>query len=231
MGNPRILEFRSALDKRSICVTHEPCDGVLPQPAHTKIVTTERSPKHRPGPHSTMRRSASHHPTKRKPSGGVHYCVMNSPVGKLLLAGNQKGLSLVCFQDGAHPITPEPSWTYDEKPLQKPMSQLKAYFAGRRKAFSLKLKPEGTSFQLRVWKRLHAIPYGRTLSYGQIAKAIGKPQASRAVGAANGQNPLSIVVPCHRVIGSTGRLVGYGGGLAIKETLLSLERRYDLGKD
>lgn len=177
-----------------------------------------------------MRRSVSRHAKKRKPSGALQYCVMNSPIGKLLLAGNQKGLSLVCFQDGAHPMTPDPSWTYDEKPFKKSTSQLKAYFAGRRKTFTVGLNPEGTSFQLRVWKRLQAIPYGRTVSYGEIAKAIRKPQASRAVGAANGQNPLSIVIPCHRVIGSTGRLVGYGGGLDIKETLLSLERRHDFGK-
>ena len=92
-----------------------------------------------------------------------------------------------------------------------------------REHFSVKLKPEGTPFQRRVWQALNTIPYGKTVSYGEIAKAIGKPTASRAVGAANGKNPLSIIVPCHRVIGGTGKLVGYGGGLGMKKTLLTLE--------
>lgn len=165
----------------------------------------------------------SGHSKKRKPSGTVHYCLLNSPVGKILLAGSRTGLKLVSFQDGNHPVTPDPGWVEDEKPFKTAISQFKSYFAGTRKEFSLPLEPEGTPFQLRVWKRLQSIPYGKTVSYGAIAKGIGKPTASRAVGAANGQNPLSIVVPCHRVIGQNGHLVGYGGGLPIKETLLSLE--------
>jgi methylated-DNA-[protein]-cysteine S-methyltransferase len=106
------------------------------------------------------------------------------------------------------------------------MRQLTEYFSGKRKTFTITLAPQGTPFQQRVWQALQSIPYGRTLSYGQIAKAIGKPKAARAVGAANGQNPVSIIVPCHRVIGSNGKLVGYGGGLSIKEALLAHESKH-----
>ena len=120
-------------------------------------------------------------------------------------------------------MNPDPGWTYDEKPFRDVINQLRMYFLGKRKTFSVKLKPEGTPFQRRVWQALNTIPYGKTVSYGEIAKAIGKPTASRAVGAANGKNPLSIIVPCHRVIGGTGKLVGYGGGLGMKKTLLTLE--------
>ena len=156
-------------------------------------------------------------------SPSLQYYVMKSPVGKLLLAGNREGLRLISFQDGAHPMNPDPGWTYDEKPFREVINQLRTYFSGKRKTFSVKLTPEGTPFQRRVWQALNTIPHGKTVSYGDIAKAIGKPKASRAVGAANGKNPLSIIVPCHRVIGGTGNLVGYGGGLDIKKTLLSLE--------
>ena len=153
----------------------------------------------------------------------LSYCQIPSPVGELLLAGNAKGLKLLSFQDGNHPVQPEPNWTYNEKPFVHVRKQLQAYFSGRLKKFTLPLAPEGTPFQLQVWQSLKKIPYGKTVSYGEIAKSIGNPSASRAVGAANGQNPLSIIIPCHRVIGSTGKLVGYGGGLSKKEQLLSLE--------
>ena len=153
----------------------------------------------------------------------MQYCLTNSPVGKLLLAGDNEALRLISFQDGAHPTPCDPSWTYDEAPFRGAISQIKDYFAGKLKTFTLNLKPEGTSFQQKVWQQLRSIPYGQTTSYGQIARAVGDPQASRAVGAANGKNPLSIVIPCHRVIGTSGKLVGYGGGLNIKESLLSLE--------
>lgn len=127
-------------------------------------------------------------------------------------------------------MKPHSKWSYDKRRFTDVIRQLKEYFAGRLKKFTLSLAPEGTSFQLEVWKALSTIPYGRTVSYGDIAKAVGKPAAARAVGAANGQNPLSIVVPCHRVIGSDGKLVGYGGGLKIKETLLALEQNDGLKK-
>lgn len=156
----------------------------------------------------------------------VSYCIVRSPVGRILLAGNARALTHLSFQDGRHPTDPDPRWLYAEKPFQRPIRQLEEYFSGKRKTFTITLAPQGTRFQQRVWQALRAIPYGRTLSYGQIAKAIGQPTASRAVGAANGQNPISIIVPCHRVIGSNGNLVGYGGGLSIKETLLAHENSH-----
>ena len=131
----------------------------------------------------------------------ISYCHIPSPVGKLLLAGTAKKLTLLSFQDGKHPIPPDPSWTYSDKPFKHVQKQLHAYFSGRLKKFTVSLAPEGTPFQLQVWQALKKIPYGKTVSYGQIAKSIGKPSASRAVGAANGQNPLSIIIPCHREIG------------------------------
>lgn len=106
------------------------------------------------------------------------------------------------------------------------VKQLEEYFAGKRKVFAFPYGLEGTEFQKKVWAELEKIPYGETRSYGQIAKAIGNPKASRAVGMANNRNPIIIVVPCHRVIGSTGKLVGYGGGLEMKETLLKLENNH-----
>lgn len=160
----------------------------------------------------------------------ITYCVIDSPVGKLLLAGKNQCLELLSFQNGKHPTKLEASWINDERPFKETIRQLKAYFSGTLKKFTLKTAPQGTPFQRQVWLALRAIPYGKTLSYGDIAKAIGKPKASRAVGAANGKNPISIIVPCHRVIGSTGKLVGYGGGLPIKETLLTLEGKYKAKK-
>ncbi|MDT7043204.1 methylated-DNA--[protein]-cysteine S-methyltransferase [Candidatus Nitronereus thalassa] len=149
---------------------------------------------------------------------------MKSPIGRILLVGNGQSLNQLAFQDGPHPLKKDPRWACAEAPFKKPIEQLKEYFSGKRKSFSIKLSPTGTPFQQQVWQALRSIPYGKTVSYGEIAKAIGKPKASRAVGAANGKNPVSIIVPCHRVIGSTGKLVGYGGGLPIKERLLSLEQ-------
>ena len=161
---------------------------------------------------------------KHRPrNDAAYYCVIQSPVGRVLLAGTAQALTHISFQDGRHPITPNPGWVYADRPLQQPIRQLKEYFSGKRKTFRIGLAPKGTPFQLKVWQALRAIPYGRTTSYGQIAKAIGNPKAARAIGAANGQNPLSIIVPCHRVIGSNGKLVGYGGGLSIKEALLTHE--------
>jgi methylated-DNA-[protein]-cysteine S-methyltransferase len=110
--------------------------------------------------------------------------------------------------------------------IREALRQLAEYFAGDRQDFDLPLAPEGTAFQRTVWRALAEIPYGETRSYGQIAHAIGKPAAVRAVGAANGSNPLAIIVPCHRVIGSSGRLVGYGGGLPMKRMLLDLEAEH-----
>jgi methylated-DNA-[protein]-cysteine S-methyltransferase len=148
----------------------------------------------------------------------------DTPVGRLLLAGTDEYLSLLWFQSGSRPMTPNPAWRKDERPLRRVVEELDGYFAGRLHQFSLSLQPEGTDFQKRVWKELQQIPYGDTISYGQLAERIGNPKASRAVGLANGANPISIIVPCHRVIGANGKLTGYGGGLSIKEKLLALER-------
>ncbi|MCA9968460.1 MAG: methylated-DNA--[protein]-cysteine S-methyltransferase, partial [Anaerolineales bacterium] len=123
-----------------------------------------------------------------------------------------------------HTLTPPTDWQHNDRPLKDAVRQLKAYFAGKRTQFDLPLAPEGTDFQRRVWNALQTIPYGQTASYGTIARTIGNAAASRAVGMANGRNPIAIIIPCHRIIGSNGKLVGFGGGLPIKQTLLSLEQ-------
>ena len=153
------------------------------------------------------------------------YTQIESPLGSLLLAADDAGLRQILFVNGRHPAQPESSWKEDRAPLKETTRQLQAYFAGELTNFDLQLAPEGTPFQLAVWHRLCDIPYGKTISYGQLASRIGNPKASRAVGLANGSNPIPIVIPCHRVIGSNGKLTGYGGGLPIKEKLLALERR------
>ena len=152
------------------------------------------------------------------------YWIWPSPVGKLLLIDDGQGLCGLQFQDGAHPLDINKNWKKQRSPFVRVMQQLEEYFAGRLQTFTIPLSLHGTAFQLSVWKALQTIPYGVTASYGTIAKKIRNPKASRAVGAANGNNPVSIIVPCHRVIGSTGKLVGYGGGLPIKTVLLELEQ-------
>lgn len=154
----------------------------------------------------------------------VCYTRMESPVGSLLLAASDAGLVHIIFPHGKN-SHPDPEWREDSRPLQKTMQQLRAYFAGELEDFDLPLSPEGTSFQRSVWQKLCDIPYGSTISYGELAWRMGNPKACRAVGLANGQNPIPIIIPCHRVIGSNGKLTGYGGGLPIKEKLLALEQR------
>lgn len=155
----------------------------------------------------------------------MSYCEIESPVGMLFLVADQAGLRQINFCNGRHPAKLDPSWIQNPKPMKEAIRQLKAYFAGKLQDFDLPLSPQGTPFQLGVWKRLCDIPYGETISYGELARRIGNPNASRAVGLANGSNPIPIIIPCHRVIGSNGKLTGYGGGLPIKEKLLALERR------
>jgi len=152
------------------------------------------------------------------------YWVWPSPVGQLLLVGDGRGLCGLHFQDGAHPLEIDEAWKKQRSPFADVIKQLEQYFAGRLKQFTVPLSLQGTDFQLSVWQALTTIPYGITASYGSIAEKIGNPKSSRAVGAANGQNPVSIIVPCHRVIGQNGKLVGYGGGLPIKTALLELEQ-------
>jgi methylated-DNA-[protein]-cysteine S-methyltransferase len=155
----------------------------------------------------------------------VRYTRCESPVGPLLLTATDAGLQHVLFVNGRRPPQVHPSWIEDLTPLREPIRQLRAYFAGELEKFDLPLAPEGTPFQLKVWQELCDIPYGETIAYGELARRIGNPKAARAVGLANGSNPIPIIIPCHRVIGSNGKLTGYGGGLPIKEKLLALERR------
>jgi methylated-DNA-[protein]-cysteine S-methyltransferase len=153
------------------------------------------------------------------------YTRMESPVGPLLLVADDGGLRRIDFVNGRNPGGPDPQWHDDAEPLHETVRQLRAYFGGELETFDLAPAPQGTPFQLAVWNRLCEIPFGETISYGELARCIGNPNASRAVGLANGSNPIPIVIPCHRVIGSNGKLTGYGGGLPIKEKLLGLERR------
>ena len=151
---------------------------------------------------------------------------MPSPVSDLTLIGD--GQSLMAVYLGAkHRHAPDAGddWIRDDDAFDEVRTQLVEYFGGRRREFDLPLAPRGTKFQLQVWAALLEIPYGETTSYGAIAAGLGHPNGSRAVGAANGRNPISIVVPCHRVIGAGGSLVGYGGGLPRKRALLDLERQ------
>ena len=156
----------------------------------------------------------------------VRYTTIESPIGPLLLAADEAGLRRIEFVNGKRSVQLDPTWKNESTVLlHEVTNQLRAYFAGELKAFDLTLAPEGTTFQLKVWRHLCEIPYSETISYGELARRVGNPKASRAVGLANGTNPIAIVVPCHRVIGSNGKLTGYGGGLEIKEKLLALERR------
>lgn len=154
----------------------------------------------------------------------MHYTHVTTPIGPLLVAGDEVGLRCIGFPRGSGTRVPEPGWREDATPLREAVRQLAAYFHGELQEFTLDLAPVGTPFRLRVWDALREIPYGETRTYGDIARAIGQPAASRAVGGANHANPLPIVIPCHRVIGSTGKLTGFGGGLDTKATLLELER-------
>jgi methylated-DNA-[protein]-cysteine S-methyltransferase len=150
-----------------------------------------------------------------------HEC--DSPVGRLLLAGTAQALTRVHFQAGPRPLRPPEEWCRAAAPFARVQAQLLEYFSGARRTFELPLAPQGTPFQLRVWRALCTIPYGETLSYGELARRLGLAAGARAVGLANGANPLPIVVPCHRVIGADGTLTGFGGGLHIKRSLLALE--------
>lgn len=152
------------------------------------------------------------------------HTTMPSPVGPLFLAADDDGLHRIEFASPRHPVQRGHDWREgDHAVLRETRRQLEAYFAGTRRTFDLPLAPRGTGFQLDVWQALRDIPYGETISYATLAQRIAKPTAMRAVGAANGRNPLPIVVPCHRVIGADGSLTGFGGGLPVKRFLLTLE--------
>ena len=156
----------------------------------------------------------------------MNFCYLETPIGVLLVAGDLSAVRHIRFPKQGKPQRPENGWIESASgPVQQAARQLREYFAGRRTGFDLPLAPEGTEFQRKVWQRLQDIPYGETISYGELARRIGNANASRAVGAANGANPIPIVIPCHRVIGASGKLTGFGGGLPIKEALLALEAK------
>jgi methylated-DNA-[protein]-cysteine S-methyltransferase len=152
------------------------------------------------------------------------HTTVDSPIGPLLLLGDGDALRGLYMQAGRKPVRVSDTWKAATEPFAEARAQLEEYFAGERTAFDLELAAEGSEFERRVWNALEEIPYGETQSYGEVAERVGAPGAARAVGIANGRNPISIVVPCHRVIGADGTLTGYGGGLERKRFLLELER-------
>jgi methylated-DNA-[protein]-cysteine S-methyltransferase len=169
------------------------------------------------------------HPPEAQPDpnargGATRFTVLESPVGELLASADAVGrITGLHFCDGRRTPEPNSEWVRDEGALAPLRRELEEYFAGERREFDVELAPNGSPFQLSVWRALRAIPYGETASYGGIAAAVGQPGAARAVGGANNRNPIAIVVPCHRVIGASGSLTGYGGGLDRKQRLLALE--------
>jgi methylated-DNA-[protein]-cysteine S-methyltransferase len=151
------------------------------------------------------------------------YTELDSPIGELLLLGDGRSLHGLYMQEGRTGIEVSPTWKRSVDSFAAVRKQLDEYFAGRRTTFDVPLRMAGTAFQRRVWSELQEIPYGQSISYGELARRIGIPSASRAVGTANGLNPIAVIVPCHRVIGADGSLTGYGGGLERKRLLLDLE--------
>jgi methylated-DNA-[protein]-cysteine S-methyltransferase len=153
------------------------------------------------------------------------YTSIDSPIGELLLLGDGHSLRGLYMQQGRKPVRIAPRWERSEATFADVRRQLREYFAGERTTFDdLPLTLDGAQFERRVWRALQDIPYGETVSYGEIARRVGQPGAARAVGLANGRNPIAVIVPCHRVIGANGTLVGYGGGLERKRLLLELEQ-------
>ena len=154
----------------------------------------------------------------------IHYSLMDSPVGTLLLAASDRGLRCLHFYRGA---LPEPGknevWVESASHLRCYQDRILSYFRGELRDFDFELDLVGTDFQKKCWNALRTIPYGQTCSYAELARKVGRPTAFRAVGQANHRNPVAIIVPCHRVVGSNGTLTGYGGGLEVKEQLLLLE--------
>lgn len=164
------------------------------------------------------------------PAMHVEYSLIDSPVGPLLLGATERGLAVLAFHHGRFPggAFARAEWTASETAVAPYVRELREYFEGKRKQFDFELDLHGTEFQVRCWRALLDIPYGETATYQQLATAVGSPKACRAVGSANGDNPVAIVVPCHRVIASNSTLGGYGGGLSVKEYLLRLEGAWPL---
>ena len=153
----------------------------------------------------------------------IYDYVQTDLAGTLILAGDENRLRHLNFISGKHPMPIQRNWQRDTAHFKTVKTQLAAYFAGERKTFDVDLFPQGTPFQMKVWSALSEIPYGKVVSYQWLARRIGRPDSVRAVGAANGRNPISIIIPCHRVIGKNGTLTGYGGGLDVKRRLIRLE--------
>ncbi|MGR4896074.1 methylated-DNA--[protein]-cysteine S-methyltransferase [Stenotrophomonas sp. LARHCG68] len=153
----------------------------------------------------------------------IYYDRFDSPIGPLTVAADDNGVRHILFAENRHNAKGREQWQRDPDALAEPRRQLLEYLQGKRRRFDLILAPAGTDFQLDVWQMLAQIPFGATWSYKELAERLGKPTATRAVGAANGRNPLPIVLPCHRVIGNNGALTGFGGGLPTKVALLKLE--------
>jgi methylated-DNA-[protein]-cysteine S-methyltransferase len=153
----------------------------------------------------------------------VWYTIMPSPWGPLCLAATREGLWRADFQQGDRPVRLDPAWQENAAPLADACAQLREYFQHQRRHFTLRLAPAGTPFQQRVWQELQRIPYGTTITYLELAQRLGNRRAVRAVGHANGCNPIAIIIPCHRVVGRDGRLRGYASGLAFKQSLLQHE--------
>lgn len=154
-----------------------------------------------------------------------NYGYYQSPIGRLVLIGSDSILEQLLFPNEVEEKLNDRNLQYDPAAFKHVIQQLDEYFSGTRQQFSLEIAPKGTEFQQRVWQELRNIPYGQTLSYGEVAARIGNPKGSRAVGMANNKNPIPIIVPCHRVIGKDGSLKGFGGGLEIKQQLLDLEKQ------
>ncbi|MBD9534997.1 methylated-DNA--[protein]-cysteine S-methyltransferase [Stenotrophomonas sp. STM01] len=153
----------------------------------------------------------------------IYYDRFDSPIGPLTIAADDNGVRHILFAENRHDAKGREQWQRDPDAVAEPRRQLLEYLQGKRRRFDLILAPAGTDFQLDVWQMLAQIPFGATWSYKELAERLGKPTATRAVGAANGRNPLPIVLPCHRVIGNNGALTGFGGGLPTKVALLKLE--------
>jgi methylated-DNA-[protein]-cysteine S-methyltransferase len=153
----------------------------------------------------------------------MFYTRFDSPIGELMAVGDGRALHGLYMEEGKMRIEPDPAWEDRAHPFAELKTQLAAYFAGRRREFDLPLEMAGSPFQRRVWDALRQIPYGETVSYGELARRLGIPASPRAVGVANGKNPICVIVPCHRVIGADGSLTGFAGGLPRKRLLLDLE--------
>jgi methylated-DNA-[protein]-cysteine S-methyltransferase len=151
------------------------------------------------------------------------HTTVGSPIGELLLIGDGHALHGLYMQEGGRPKRVDPTWQQADESFGQARTELAEYFAGERREFDVPLAPTGTDFNKRVWAELRKIPYGETITYGEQARRLGIPSAARAVGSANGLNPLAVVVPCHRVVGAGGKLTGYAGGLERKRLLLELE--------